>query len=265
LKNEEQFLVIDSAMNNQENAPTNNLTCPRCQLSHIKKNGHTYYGKQNHQCLICGAQFVIRDNQVSAQTKELIALLLLERISLRGICRVLGVSLCWLLNFIEKLYSRVPEDLNFQLPDDAEIEILSLEADEIWSFVGNKKNKRWIWLIIERRTRQIIAFSVGDRSQASADALWAQVPPEVKAQALVLTDKWEAYGLALPTEQHTACGKQSGQTSYIERFNCTLRQRVARLVRKSLSFSKSEWFHQAAIKYFLADYNLECQKIYFAT
>ncbi len=189
MKNEEQFLVIDSAMNNQENAPTNNLTCPRCQLSHIKKNGHTYYGKQNHQCLICGTQFVIRDNQVSAQTKELIALLLLERISLRGICRVLGVSLCWLLNFIEKLYSRVPEDLNFQLPDDAEIEILCLEADEIWSFVGNKKNKRWIWLIIERRTRQIIAFSVGDRSQASADALWAQVPPEVKAQALVLTDK----------------------------------------------------------------------------
>ncbi len=265
MKNEEQFLVIDSAMNNQENAPSNNLTCPRCQLSHIKLNGHTYYGKQNHQCLICGTQFVIREEVVSAQTKELIISLLLERISLRGICRVAKVSLCWLLNFIEKLYEIVPEDLNFSVPDDAEIEILSLEADEIWSFVGKKENKRWIWLIIERRTRQIIAVHIGDRSQASADALWAKVPLEVKAKALVLTDKWEAYGLAIPSAQHTACGKQSGQTSLIERFNCTLRQRVSRLVRKSLSFSKSDWFHQAAIKYFIAHYNQERQKIYVAT
>ncbi len=265
MKNEEQFLVIDSAMNNQENAPTNNLTCPRCQLSHVKKNGHTYYGTQNHQCLVCRTQFVIRNYQVSAPTKELITALLLERISLRGICRVAEVSLCWLLNFIEKLYSRLPEDLNFRLPADAEIEILCLEADEIWSFVGKKTNKRWIWLIIERRTRQIIAVQVGDRSQASADALWAKVPLEVKAQALVLTDGWEAYGLAIPSNQHTACDKQSGQTNLIERFNCTLRQRVSRLVRKSLSFSKSDWFHQAAIKYFIAHYNLEQQKIYFAT
>ncbi len=130
MKNEEQFLVIDSAMNNQDFAPANNLICPCCQLSHIKKNGHTYYGKQNHQCLVCGTQFVIRDQVVSAQTKELITALLLERISLRGICRVAEVSLCWLLNFIEKLYSRVPEDLNFSVPADAEIEILCLEADE---------------------------------------------------------------------------------------------------------------------------------------
>lgn len=247
-------------VNNQDFAPTNNLTCPSCQLSHIKKNGHTYYRKQNYQCLLCDRQFVIRDERISRQNKELIRLLLLERISLRGICRVLGVSLCWLLNFIEKLYMAVPEDLNFSFEDQAEIEICCLEADEIWSFVGSKENKRWIWLIIERRTRQIIAVHIGDRSQQSADALWAKVPLEIKAQALVLTDKWEAYGLAIPSSQHTACNKQSGQTSYIERFNCTLRQRVSRLVRKSLSFSKSDWFHQAAIKYFIAHYNQERQK-----
>lgn len=252
-------------MNNQETAPPNNLTCPRCQLSHIKKNGHTYYRKQNYQCRLCDRQFVIRDELVSPQTKELIVLLLLERIFLRGICRVAGVSLCWLLNFLEKLYETVPEDLSFSVPADPEIEILCLEADEIWSFVGKKENKRWIWLIIERRTRQIIAVQISDRSQASADALWGRVPVEVKAKALVLTDKWEAYGLAIPSAQHTACDKGSGQTSLTERFNCTLRQRVSRLVRKSLSFSKSDWFHQVAIKYFIAHHNRGRQKIYFAT
>ena len=177
----------------------------------------------------------------------------------------MDVSLCWLLNFIEKLYLANAEDLNFKCPDNAEIELLLLEADEMWSFVANKENKRWIWLIMERRSRQIIALHIGDRSQKAADALWRKVPVGVKKQALVLTDSWDAYGVAIPSEQHTACEKQSGEVSLIERFNCTLRQRVSRLVRKSLSFSKSEWFHAEAIKYFICNYNLECQATYFVT
>lgn len=252
-------------MNNQKTAPSNNLTCPRCQLSHIKRNGHTYYGKQNYQCKLCARQFVIRDQTVSKEKQELVKSLLLERISLRGICRVLGVSLCWLLNFIESLYLANPEDLNFQLPAGSEIELFLLEADELWSFVGRRDNKRWIWLVLERRSRQIIALHIGDRSQDSANALWSKIPTEVKAQALVLTDNWEAYGLAIPADQHTTCDKQSGQISLIERFNCTLRHRVSRLVRKSLSFSKSQWFHLEAIKYFISHYNLERREKYFAT
>jgi IS1 family transposase len=51
------------------------------------------------------------------------------------------------------------------------------------------------------------------------------------------TDYWEAYETVIPSNRHRAVGKESGLTSYIERFNNTLRQRVARLVRKTLSFS----------------------------
>jgi IS1 family transposase len=40
-------------------------------------------------------------------------------------------------------------------------------------------------------------------------------------------------------KRHRPVGKDSGHTSYIERFNNTLRQRVSWLVRKTLSFSKS--------------------------
>jgi insertion element IS1 protein InsB len=249
-------------MNNQEITQANNLCCPRCQLSHIKRNGHTYYGKQNYQCKLCDRQFVIKSETVSPDKQELIKSLLLERISLRGICRVLKVSLAWLINFIEQLYLKTPVDLRFALPAAAEIELFCVEADELWSFVARRENKRWVWLILERRTRQIIALQMGDRSQDSAVALWAKVPPEIKAQAIVLTDCWDAYGLAIPANQHVACEKQSGQVSLIERFNCTLRQRVSRLVRKSLSFSKSDWFHTEAIKYFIAHYNLECQKLF---
>ena len=49
--------------------------------------------------------------------------------------------------------------------------------------------------------------------------------------------------------------KESGKTSYIERLNNTLRQRISRLVRKSLSFSKKIENHIGAIGYFIGDYN----------
>jgi IS1 family transposase len=222
----------------------------------------TYYGKQNYQCKVCARQFVIRNQIVSPQKQELIKSLLLERISLRGICRVLKVSLSWLINFIEQLYLSTPEDLQFAAPCAAEIELFCLEADELWSFVERRENKRWIWLVLERRRCQIIALHVGDRSQDSACAVWAKVPLLIKAQALVLTDCWDAYALAIPADQHLACQKQSGQVSLIERFNCTFRQPVSRLVRKSLSFSKSDWFHTEAIKYFIAHYNLQGQKLF---
>lgn len=266
MKNREQSLVISSAMNNQELAPqTDNLTCPRCQLSHIKKNGHTYYGKQNYRCKSCGRQFVQRREIVCADRQQLICRLLLERISLRGICRVLDISLCWLLNFMRPIYQSVPDDLFFRMPEDSEFELLCLEADEMWSFVTRKTNKQWIWLALERQSGQIVAVHIGDRSEKSAAALWSKLPPEIKANALILTDSWKAYALAIPAAQHTACGKRSGQTSFIEGFNCRLRQRVSRLVRKTTSFSKNKQNHRGAIKYFLSHTNLERQKIFFAT
>ena len=38
--------------------------------------------------------------------------LLRERISLRGICRVIGVGLRWLLSFIVARFTAAPADLN---------------------------------------------------------------------------------------------------------------------------------------------------------
>src|SRR3989442_3037057 len=44
---------------------------------------------------------------------------------------------------------------------------------------------------------------------------------------------------------------RSRKTNHIERFNNTLRQRVSRLVRETLSFSKTLAHHIGAIKYFM--------------
>jgi insertion element IS1 protein InsB len=63
------------------------------------KNGHIHNGKQNHHCHNCGRQFVecFAQYLLSEETRALIERLLLERISLQGICRAVGVGLKWLL------------------------------------------------------------------------------------------------------------------------------------------------------------------------
>ena len=70
-----------------------------------------------------------------------------QRIPLRGICRVEGVSLRWLLAFMVDLYDKLPDDLNFGVKAFAEelmIYTLESEIDEMPSFVGKKQNKQWI-------------------------------------------------------------------------------------------------------------------------
>ncbi len=96
---------------------------------------------------------------------------------------------------------------------------------------------------------------VGDRSRDSAKALWQSLPPVYRQCAVCYTDFWEVYDTILPSQRHRAVGKETGQTNHIERFNCTLRQRVSRLVRKTLSFSKKLENHIGAIWYFIHHYN----------
>jgi insertion element IS1 protein InsB len=123
------------------------------------------------------------------------------------------------------------------------------------SFVGNKGNKQWIGLALDVDTREIVGVHVGDRSEQGARALWASLPSVYRQCAVAYTDFWSAYGLTLPQQRHRAVGKESGNTSYIERFNCTMRQRVSRLVRRTLSFSKKLENHIGAIWLFVHHYN----------
>jgi IS1 family transposase len=54
----------------------------------------------------------------------------------------------------------------------------------------------------------------------------------------------------IPAAQHRAIGKKTRKTNHIERFHNALRQRVSRLVRSALSFSKKLDNHIGAIQYF---------------
>ncbi len=75
--------------------------------------------------------------------------------------------------------------------------------------------------------------------------------------ATCYSDFREAYQGVIPDEQHEAVGKEEGETSHVERWINTLRQRLARFVRKTLAFSKSHQMHYRCLKLFIYRYDLE--------
>ena len=129
---------------------------------------------------------------ISEDQRAMVERLLCEKISLHGICRAVGVSLRWLMGFIVARLAAWPDHLPVRpvaSPRDVLIGRLEVEADEMWSFVKQKANKQWIWIAMDKQTRQIIAFHVGDRSHESAQQLWAKLPAVYREQAMFYTDQ----------------------------------------------------------------------------
>jgi hypothetical protein len=118
------------------------MKCNHCGSEQIKKNGHTHYGKQNYLCHECNRQFVEngQDWFVNEVDKLLINKLLLERISLAGICRVCDISEKWLLSYVKSLYNALPDDLNADLTlPDIEAYLADRMDEEISRLSGIKK------------------------------------------------------------------------------------------------------------------------------
>ncbi len=132
---------------------------------------------------------------------------------------------------------------------------MTIQWDERWSCVGTKANTQWVGLALDAETRLIGGWFVGARDATGAQGLWRSLPPVYRQCAVCYTDCWRAYAAILPSKRHVATDKRSGQTNLSERFNTTLRQRCARLVRKTLSCSKKLENHIGAIWYFIHDYN----------
>ena len=117
--------------------------CPRCLCANVKKNGLFNKQKtQQYKCKSCSKKFFLTGSSyfISDFKKELLKDLLLERLSLRGICRVLKVSLTWLLGFLKEIWSDLPDDLNVKLNFVKKlvsgrfyIEMRKCEADELWT------------------------------------------------------------------------------------------------------------------------------------
>ena len=230
-------------------------SCTKCDSINIVKNGKDYKNKQKFHCLGCGAYGILNPTNRAYPEffKELILRAYRERASMRGIERIFGIVRQTLARWILEKADVLPE-LATTLEKAEANDIL--ELDELWSFVLKKSNQRWVWIALCRRTRQVVAYFVGDRSEESCRQLWQRVPDAYK-KCHSYSDFLAAYKKVLSSDTHQSVGKESGQTSLVERWNNTLRQRLAHFVRKALSFSKSDVFHEAGLSLYLHYYNTE--------
>jgi insertion element IS1 protein InsB len=128
---------------------------------------------------------------------------------------------------------------------------VSAEADEQWSFVQKKKNQYWLWLIIEKESRKVLAFTFGKRTDETYKELISKLPSHLIDK--LHSDDWGSYWKIRFTPLH--CIGKTG-TQRIERKNLDLRTRIKRLTRKTICFSKSELMHSIVIGSFI------CQNLF---
>jgi len=120
------------------------------------------------------------------------------------------------------------------------------ELDEMWSFVGCKKQPRWLWGALDHQTGKILAYVFGRREDQALLQLKALLEP--LGIRCFYTDGWGAYHRHLAPDQHVV-GKR--RTLQLERKHLTLRTRIKRLVRKTICFSKSIQMHDLLIGLFI--------------
>lgn len=130
-----------------------------------------------------------------------------------------------------------------------------IEYDEMWSFVGSKKQRIWLWIALCRRTKQVVAYHLGNRDDKNFLEFYHKVPPNYAA-CCSTSDGFQSYK-KISKYWHKGGKKKNGKTSQVEAFNTVLRQRLARLVRKTCAFSKSIEIHSIIIRWFIQEYNEE--------
>ncbi len=127
-----------------------------------------------------------------------------------------------------------------------------VELDELQTFVAHKGYRVWLWIALCRRTRQILAFHLGDRRDTDAQMLYESLPDQVRQTARFFSDRYAVYAKIFPNDRHYNRGKP---TNHLERLNLTLRQRVSPLVRRTLSFAKSIQGLTNRLAFFFNHYN----------
>ena len=119
----------------------------------------------------------------------------------------------------------------------------------MWSYVGNKKNQRWLWHAIDHKTGTTLAYILAKHCDEALSKLKSLLKPFGIRR--FYTDGWGGYERHIPAKNLTT-GKNN--TQKIERKHLTLRTRIKRLTRKTICFSKSEKMHDIVIGIFINRY-----------
>lgn len=139
----------------------------------------------------------------------------------------------------------------------------SLSIDELQTFVGNKKNKLWIWTVVNHKQKGILLWNIGDRSHETFEPIWQVI--KCWQSFWYVTDGWKVYPMYIQPEDHLVC---KTYMTRVEGENTRLRHcargahrhckamsnrhtSIARLHRKTLCYSKSTLLLKYSIRLLL--------------
>jgi insertion element IS1 protein InsB len=227
------------------------MQCPQCSSTKkIVKNGFTRYSVQKYICKNCKRQFIDRKFLIykkpfNQPKRDAEIIRHLERGNgVRDIEYIMQVSRSSILNIISKLALIItPKKRVYK----------SIQIDELWSYVGNKKNKKWMIYAYCKETKEILGVVFGRRDARTVAKLYKQLKKLGVAIHEYCTDMWDSFCKVFVNENHTI-GKR--YTTDIEGINCLLRHRISRLVRRTCCFSKKLENHIKAIGLVIAGINL---------
>jgi len=217
----------------------------------VVKAGQRKNGVQKYQCKSC-KKYQQKEYQYKAYENNInqnVVHLLVEGIGIRGIARVLRISITTVIDRIKRIARSIGKSYTY-------VKNGIYEIDELWTFVGSKRNEIWISYSIERKSKEVIDFKVGTRTKENLKKITDNVL--MLSPKKVCTDGLNIYRSLVPETIHRV---GLPNTRHIERFNLNLRTHLKRLGRKTICFSKSKEMLEACLKIYFWKDNLRLQKV----
>jgi transposase-like protein/IS1 family transposase len=283
------------------------MVCHNCKIE-AKKSGKDRKGNQRYRCNQCKRRFqeeraALLGNMYLPEDKVLLCLsLLLEGNSIRSIERITGVTKQTLLNLLVLAGEKCDRLMKERIKG---VTVRDVEADEIWAFCKMKKMTKlykevtdpkvgdaYTFVGIERNSKLILAWHLGDRDTANTEAFTEKLNHATCGHFQITTDGLPSYPDAISYSLGTrvdyaqlikiyAHGDREGEqkysppevvetitkpvigwpdpsricTSIVERSNLSMRTSIRRLTRLTNGFSKKWDNLKAALALYFAYYN----------
>lgn len=202
--------------------------CPSCESNDIIKNGFTINKKQQFICKSCKKRFIdfYTYKAYNHWVNKRIVQFTKEGLGIRSTARILKISTTTLLKRIIAIAKKIP--------NQPIIKNKTYEVDEIRTFIRNKERPVWIVYALERKTKQVVNFSIGRRTKRTLQYVTNTLL--LSNPKTIYTDNLVQYKSLLNEFIHRT--KPFG-TNHIERKNLSLRTHLKRLNRKTICFSRS--------------------------
>uniref|UniRef100_UPI00350E43D1 IS1 family transposase n=1 Tax=Escherichia coli TaxID=562 RepID=UPI00350E43D1 len=206
------------------------------------RNGKSTAGHQRYLCSHCRKTWQLQFTYTASQpgTHQKIIDMAMNGVGCRATARIMGVGLNTIFRHTKNCVVSVTR---------AYSRAVTSSSARKWTNsgdVGAKSRQRWLFYAYDRLRKTVVAHVFGERTMATLGRLMSLLSPfDV---VIWMTDGWPLYESRLKGKLHVISKRY---TQRIERHNLNLRQHLARLGRKSLSFSKSVELHDKVIGHYL--------------